>query len=236
MSGDSYRDIDSGGGNISFGNSGNLAQGANSRITTGLAPTPPPPGSIADAGLADVPSIDRSRNVFVVSGRDEQVRHRMYTLLRSLGLHPLEWEHLVAAGRAASPFLGQVVEDAPRMAQAAVVLLTPDDVVRLHPDLHERSERRHEVEETCQARPNVLIELGMVLMHYPERTLIVEFGDLRPIADLGGRNVIRFDGSAISVGKIVERLKIAECRVDDTGADWRDLQPFEHLDAYRRCP
>lgn len=179
---------------------------------------------------------DQARHVFVVHGRDEQARQVMFDLLRKLDLKPLEWEPLVRAAGGGSPYLGDVVASAPSLAQAALVLLTPDDVVRLHPELHAPREHGYEVTQTCQPRPNVLLELGMVLMAYPERTVIVEFGDLRPIADLAGRNVIRFDGSAVAVGKIVGRLERAGCAVDDSGADWRDTRSFQGLDAYRRRP
>jgi predicted nucleotide-binding protein len=132
------------------------------------------------------------------------------------------------------PFLGELVAEAPALAQAALVLLTPDDVVRLHSDLWQADDPAYEGEPTGQPRPNVLIELGMVLMAYPERTLIVEMGRLRPISDLGGRNVIRFDGSATALGKIVERLKLAGCQVNDTGSDWRRTAPYRRLAAYSR--
>ncbi len=65
---------------------------------------------------------------------------------------------------------------------------------------------------------------------------MVEMGELRPISDIGGRNVIRFDGSPASMGKLVERLKSAGCAVDDRGGDWRDPRRFARLDAYDRRP
>ncbi|ANP49207.1 putative nucleotide-binding protein [Streptomyces griseochromogenes] len=180
------------------------------------------------------PSPDRSRNVFVVHGRDEEARLKVFDLLRLLDLRPLEWEDLVRATGKTAPFLGEVIAQAPAQAQAALVLLTPDDVVQLHPDLRGPNEPPYESEPTGQPRPNVLIELGMVLMAYPERTLMVEIGTLRQISDIGGMNVIRFDGSATALGKIVERLKLAGCRVNDTGSDWRQTWPYRHLSAYAR--
>jgi predicted nucleotide-binding protein len=176
------------------------------------------------------------RRVFVIHGRDEAVRERMFDFLRALDLKPLEWEALVAASGSTVPFLGDVVQRAPALARAAVVLLTPDDVVNLHPGLHDRGEAAFEVTEACQPRPNVLIELGMVLTAYPKRAIMVEFGSLRPIADLAGRNVIRFDGSAISLGKLAERLKSAGCTADTQGSDWRSTRRFQGLDAYGRHP
>ncbi len=226
------------GGNQSTGNSGNQSFGDHSPIHAApVAPAgqPHPGGRRHDApsGAGDA---ERARGVFVVHGRDDQVRREMFELLRRLDLRPKEWEDLVRATGQASPFLGDVVAAAPAQAQAALVLLTPDDVVHLHPDLQGHHEPDHETRPVCQPRPNVLIELGMVLMAYPERTLIVEVGALRPIADINGRNVIRFDGSETALGKIVERLKLAGCAVNDTGSDWRQTYPFRHFSAYHRRP
>ncbi|MFH9083761.1 TIR domain-containing protein [Streptomyces sp. NPDC017673] len=194
----------------------------------------PPAAAHGTGPEHDGPAPDRRRNVFVVHGRDEEARLRMFDLLRLLDLRPLEWEDLVNATGKTAPFLGEVVAGAPELAQAALVLLTPDDVVQLHPDLRGRNEPPYETEPTGQPRPNVLIELGMVLMAYPERTLMVEIGQLRPIADIAGRNVIRFDGTETALRKIAERLKLAGCAVDDTRADWLQTWPYRHLAAYGR--
>jgi predicted nucleotide-binding protein len=193
-----------------------------------------PPAGPDRSGPRPGPSPDRGRNVFVVHGRDEEARLKVFDLLRLLDLRPLEWEDLVRATGRTAPFLGEVVAQAPAQAQAALVLLTPDDIVQLHPDLQGPGEPSYESEPTGQPRPNVLIELGMVLMAYPERTLMVEIGALRAISDIGGMNVIRFDGSATALGKIVERLKLAGCKVNDTGSDWRQTWPYRHLSAYAR--
>jgi predicted nucleotide-binding protein len=194
----------------------------------------PEPEDQAEASFAD-----RSRNVFVVYGRDEQARRAVFELLRSLDLRPLEWEPLVRATGEGTPFLGRVVADAPSLvqAQAALVVLTPDDIVLLHPDLRSTREDPHELQPSLQPRPNVLLELGMMLALYPRSTIILEFGDLRQVADLAGRNVIRFN-EAVSLPevlrKIAGRLEEAGCPVDDTGADWLDVRPFARLMAYRR--
>jgi predicted nucleotide-binding protein len=195
-------------------------------------PSAPRPADAGQGGSGAAP--DRGRSVFVVHGRDEEARLKIFDLLRLLDLRPLEWEDLVRATGRTAPFLGEVIAQAPAQAQAALVLLTPDDVVQLHPDLRGPNEPPYESEPTGQPRPNVLIELGMVLMAYPERTLMVEIGALRAISDIGGMNVIRFDGSATALGKIVERLKLAGCKVNDTGSDWRQTWPYRHLSAYHR--
>ncbi|MFI6409081.1 TIR domain-containing protein [Streptomyces sp. NPDC050548] len=201
-----------------------------------------PETSVADQGASDQPAgqapepavHDRSRSVFVVHGRDEEVRQAMFGLLRRLDLRPLEWEELVRATGKTAPFLGEVVMNAPAQAQAALVLLTPDDVAKLHPHLLGNRERDDETQLTGQPRQNVLIELGMVLMAYPERTVIVEVGRLRHVADTAGINVIRFDGTESSLAKIAARLRLAGCQLDDSGPEWRETRPFQNLSAYRR--
>jgi predicted nucleotide-binding protein len=176
------------------------------------------------------------RRVFVVHGRDEQLRRAMFELLRAIDLRPLEWEDLIRATGTTSPTLRDVVVMAPSVARATLVLLSPDDIVALHPDLHEPGEQPHETERRGQARPNVLVELGLALATSEDRTIVVEVGANRPITDLGGINTIRFNGTATAIGKIVERLKSAGCAVNDTGADWRDTKRFKKLAAYTRRP
>lgn len=177
-----------------------------------------------------------TRRVFMVHGRDTALVKRFYELLRAVHLEPLEWEKLVAGTGSAVPYLGQVVAKAPHLAQATLVLLSPDDIVELHPDLHHANDHPYERARAAQARPNVLFELGLALMAYPDRTVIVEVGQLRPIADLAGLNVIRFDGSAIAIKKVIDRLKLADCPVDTSGTDWLDPDRFADLTAYRRSP
>lgn len=180
---------------------------------------------------------DRTRNVFVVYGRDRHARGAVFQLLRSLNLRPLEWEKLVHATGDGSPFLGKVVADAPSLAQAAIVLLTPDDEVRLHPELRNDPEDSFELQRTLQPRPNVLMELGMALAVYPRSTIIVEFGTMRPFADIAGRTVIRFNAGSqphIELKSIAGRLKNAGCLVDDRGTDWLNVAPFTSMRAYSR--
>ncbi|MEU6198124.1 nucleotide-binding protein [Streptomyces sp. NPDC047061] len=223
-------------------NSQNIVGGRNSGFGYNVYNTPQQDGQSAkesaeqEAARAAQARADygRSRSVFVVHGRDEEVRTAMFGLLRRLDLRPLEWERLVRNTGGTAPFLGEVIEKALSQAQAALVLLTPDDVAKLHPHLLGDREQPYETQLTGQPRQNVLIELGMALMAYPERTIIVEVGEVRPAADLAGRNVIRFDGSETAVSKIVERLKGAECDLDDTRPDWRDTSYFRNLAAYRR--
>ncbi|MFD7135561.1 CATRA conflict system CASPASE/TPR repeat-associated protein [Streptomyces sp. NPDC059894] len=194
------------------------------------------PGGGPGSGPGGAPGGDRSRNVFVVHGRDAPARDAFFVFLRALGLCPLEWEDLVALTGSASPFLGEVIARAMPYTQAVVVLMTPEDVVRLHPDLHEAQEAAHESRWSLQARPNVLLELGMALVTHPDRTVIVVVGDQRPVSDLGGRNFVQMSGAPGFRAKVASRLRLAGCPVDTDGQDWLTAGDFTALTAYDRRP
>ncbi|MEU8006214.1 CATRA conflict system CASPASE/TPR repeat-associated protein [Catellatospora sp. NPDC049111] len=196
----------------------------------------------ADTRLARTPTrdpaegarVNHTRQVFVIHGRDEQVRRAVFGFLQALDLRPLDWEELVGATAQTTPFLGDVLTKAFEVAQAAVVLLTPDDGAVLHPRLRGAREETYETRLTGQARPNVIFEAGMAMARFPQRTLLVEFGRLRPFADIGGRNTIRFDGTPDSLNKFVQRLRFAGCDPNTTGNGWLDPDRFAGLDVYDR--
>ncbi|MBE1489167.1 TIR domain-containing protein [Plantactinospora soyae] len=198
-----------------------------------------PSAAVMSASFPSRPDTPHELNqrVFVVHGRDDAFVGRMFELLSLLGLRPMEWESLVtAAGRGPSPVLHEVIREGMSRAQAVVVLLTPDDVVHLHPDLRRDQEDGHELIPAGQPRPNVLMELGGALYGFADRTVIVRAGSIRPIADLGGINYIDFDGGEQSRAKLVERLRRAGCAVDDQGTEWRRPTRFEGLGTFTRRP
>ena len=78
------------------------------------------------------------------------------------------------------------------------------------------------------------MELGAALFAFRERTILVRVGTLRPIADLDGINYVDFDGSERARAKLVARLRVAGCAIDDSGTEWRRHSRFERLGAYRR--
>ena len=167
-------------------------------------------------------------HVFVVHGRDLRLRDGMFTFLRSIGLDPIEWTEAVAMTGKAAPYIGEILAAAFSNAQAVVVMLTGDDEARLRAELHGQSEPSHETELTAQARPNVLFEAGMAMAHNPERTVLVEFGHLRPFSDVVGRHSVKMDGSTEKRQDLANRLVKAGCMARLTGTDWHrsgDLRP-----------
>ena len=175
-----------------------------------------------------------ARDVFVIHGRDEQARTAMWDFLRAIDLHPLDWEEVVARTRSTMPSLIEVLHRAFEENQAAVVLMTPDDGALLHPGLRGPHDLPYETQLTGQARPNVLFEAGMAMALQPNRTLIVEVGLLRPFSDVGGLNVVKFDGRVQALQKIANRLRTAGCAVNTNGTDWLDVTRFAGLDAFTR--
>lgn len=166
------------------------------------------------------------RNVFVVHGRNEDVRQEMFSFLRSLDLNPIEWSEAIHYSGAGSPFIGDVLDAAFRRARVVIVLLTPDDEVRLKKDFLKKNDHDFEGRLTGQARPNVLFEAGLAFGHKPERTVLVEIGQTRPFSDVAGRNTIRFKDTPASRNELAARLETAGCVVKRKGSDWLNAGKF----------
>jgi predicted nucleotide-binding protein len=179
-----------------------------------------PVGSMAEGTSTSAAAAD-PKKVMVVHGRDEEARLAMFTFLRALGLEPQEWGALVEATGSAAPYIGEVLDKAFGVARAVVVLFTPDDEASLRLELRGANEPDHETTPTPQARPNVLFEAGMALGIHPERTVLVELGQLRPFSDIYGRHVVRLNGTDKPLKEIARRLSAAGCAVNEKDDDWR---------------
>jgi predicted nucleotide-binding protein len=167
------------------------------------------------------------QTVFVVHGRNLAARNSMFEFLRAIGLKPLEWSQAISATGEATPYIGQVLDTAFSIAQAVVVLMTPDDEACLRTEFQIEEDPEYERQPTGQARPNVLFEAGMALGRNPKRTVLVEIGTLRPFSDVGGRHVLRLDNSTKRRQDLAERLGSAGCAIVITGRDWHTVGSFE---------
>jgi len=167
-----------------------------------------------------------ARNVFVVYGRDVQAKREMFRFLRAIGLKPIAFSEASELTGKASPYIGEVLEVAFSQAQAVLVIMTPDDEARLREPLLNSDDEPFESRLNGQPRPNVIFEAGMALGLFPDRTVLVELGKLRPISDLSGRHVIRLKNSPQSKQQLANRLANAGCAVDLKG-DWLDEGSFE---------
>jgi predicted nucleotide-binding protein len=166
--------------------------------------------------------------VFVVHGRNLKIRSAMFAFLRSIGLQPIEWSEAVKLTGKATPYTLEVIQAGFSIAQAAVILFTPDDEARLLEEFYNAHEPAYEKEFTPQARPNVIFEAGMAMSLFSDRTLVIEFGHLRPMSDVVGLNTVRMNNSASSRQDVVDRLVTAGCPASIDGKrDWQTEGDFE---------
>lgn len=166
------------------------------------------------------------RKIFVVHGRDDRLRDDFFSFLRAIGLQPIEWSEALSLTGKATPYTGEAIESAFKNAQAVVVLLSPDDEVRLSPELWKDKEDEDEKEIRLQARPNVLFEAGMAFGTHPNRTLLIEVGQVKAFSDVAGRHVVRLSNSSEGRNDIAERLRTAGCDVSTSGSDWLKMGDF----------
>jgi hypothetical protein len=167
------------------------------------------------------------RRVFVVHGRNRQIRDSVFAFLRAIGLLPIEWSQAVEMTENATPEISQVLMRAFSRAQAIVVVLSGDDVARLREEFLTQDEPEYERLATPQARPNVLFEAGLAFGSHPQRTVLVQVGNIRPFSDIAGRHIIRLDNSSGRRQELAQRLKIAGCEIDLSGTDWHHIGDFE---------
>jgi predicted nucleotide-binding protein len=166
------------------------------------------------------------RKVFVVHGRNEELRRSLFSFLRAIDLVPTEWTEAIKNTGKSSPYIGEILETAFSQAQAIVVLMTPEDEARLHPEYHGVDEPVYETKFTLQARANVLFEAGMAMGRNPDRTVLVEVGKLRGFSDIVGRHTIRLNNEPEKRLELANRLATAGCKVNKDGTDWLKIGDF----------
>jgi predicted nucleotide-binding protein len=167
------------------------------------------------------------RRVFVVHGRNILARDAVFELLRAIDLYPIEWEEAIAMTGNTSPSTLTAIERAFANAQAALVILTGDDLARLGKRYLSEQDEPYEHRLTRQARPNVIFEAGMAFGNHPGRTVIVSFGKTRPISDIAGTNILYLSDSPESRQKLAGRLKNAGCAADtENKSDWLKAGDF----------
>ncbi|MCC7293602.1 MAG: nucleotide-binding protein [Phycisphaerales bacterium] len=210
------------------------------------SPVAPPNGGVAPAPVVARPAGKTAgklgkkggkktpNQVFVVYGRDKAAKDAMFTFLRAVGVKPIEWNSALAMSKQAAPYIGEILETAFTNARAIVVLLTPDDLVQLRPDLVSPTDKPYERTLTGQARPNVLFEAGMAFATHPGRTLLVQVGNVKEFSDVGGRHVVHMTDDYAKRQELATKLTNAGCDVDTSGSDWVNAGDF--TDPQARTP
>lgn len=185
-----------------------------------------PPGYKQDNDI-NKDALKDSKKVFVVHGRNTKAREALFTFLRSIGLQPLEWSKLVHDTGKTMPHITDILNKAFSQAHTIVVLITPDDEVRLREPFRNKDDLIYELDFSGQARPNVLFEAGMAMGNNPDKTIIVELGNIRPFSDIAGLQVIKLDDSTQKRQELANRLISAGCPVVLDGTDWHSFGDFE---------
>jgi hypothetical protein len=173
-----------------------------------------------------VPATD-NKKVMVVHGRDK-ARDDLFSLLRALGLEPIEWSAAVKATGTTKPYTGQAVEAAFAAAQAAVILLVPEEQVALRNDLRDPKDPS-DAQMAWQPRPNVFYEGGIAVTSHPDRTIVLELGRPRTATDLAGVNTVRIDSDQRWRHNLANRLRDAGCPANTDGTDWLTVGEFVEI-------
>lgn len=169
----------------------------------------------------------KGKKVFVVHGRNEQLRRAMFTFLRALGLTPVEWSTALKATGSGSPTIMQVINVLMEESAAVAVLLTPDDLVQLKPQLLRKNDKEIERQQVGQARPNVLFEAGIAMGSRPNETVLVQIGDVKSFTDVGGIHVSYLNNGPEARQELAQKLQAASCDVDMSGTDWLKEGDFD---------
>ena len=165
------------------------------------------------------------RSVFLVHGRNIEIANAMKEFLRSLDLRIIEWEQAVGLTGEPNPYIGDVITSGLEAADGIVVLATPDDIVKLDPNLVANTEDP-ELIEARQPRQNVIYEAGMAMALAPNRTLVIATPGTKILSDLSGRHLAYLDDSSQARKRILGRLQTIGLSIDDSGHGWLDAGDF----------
>lgn len=171
-------------------------------------------------------SANDGRRVFLVHGRDHSARDSLIALLKAFDLKVINWRDAAAHAGGGTPYTGHIVAAGMDLADAVVILMTPDDIGYVRPEFREVSDGPHELEATGQARLNVVFEAGMAMARDRDRVVLVEVGQVRKMSDIDGLNFIRMHDSIERRKDLAQRLRSAGLSVDTDGEEWRTAGKF----------
>jgi predicted nucleotide-binding protein len=193
--------------------------------------TPPAPPARPEARGPRRAKAPRQRQpgrlVFVVHGRDENLRRSIFDFIRAVGLTPLEWSKARAMTGKPNPVISEILDTAFARAAAVVVVLSPDDEAKLADHFIRPSDPAHERRLAGQPRANVLWEGGMAYSRSADRTVLVQVGKVRPFSDIAGHHILHLTDAPEDRTEFVARLRSAKCEVDTDGRDWLRVGTFQ---------
>lgn len=167
-----------------------------------------------------------TRSVYVVYGHDLAVRDAMFAFLKSLNLQPITKEAAVKLTGEASPFADRIVDAAFKHVQAIIVLFTGDDRARQRAGLHKGNENVRGKKFWYQPSQDQIFEAGYAFGRSPERTILIQVGNIQLFSDIDGRYIPNFTGKEHERRDLIDRLKNAGCVVNDLDDAWRSAGNF----------
>lgn len=156
------------------------------------------------------------RDVFIIHGRNHQIRDSIFNFLRSLDLHPISFEEAKQKTGKGSPYILEILEKAITDKINIIALFTPDDIGFLNPYFHRPSDSEKDKRPMGQTRQNVIFETGMALAKNPDRTILIFFGDVREFSDILGLHYTRLDNTSERRTDLKNLLKSIGCPIKET--------------------
>ncbi len=167
----------------------------------------------------------KNNTIFVVHGRDHQLNGDMFNFLRALGLNAVEFSQAIAETAGANPNITNVVKGALKRAQGVLVMFSPDEEARLKTKFRTPKDSS---KLEGQSRLNVIFEAGIALGAHPEKTLLVEVGQVRSISDIAGMHIPRLTNDPTSRKELAQRLrKKLKLKVNTEGDYWLQVGNFD---------
>lgn len=106
-------------------------------------------------------------DIFVIYGRNLQIRDSIYKFLGKLGLHPVSFEEAKQKTGKGAPYILEILNQAISNEIPIISLLTPDDIGYLNPYFHKNTDKENEKQPMGQSRQNVIFETGMAFAKNP---------------------------------------------------------------------
>lgn len=167
------------------------------------------------------------RYVFVVRGRDSAAYGALRSFLTALDLRVITWDEATTQAGGGTPHTLDIVRAGIDMADAVIVLMTPDDLAYVKGEFYDpvRDDPR-EARETGQARQNVVFEAGWAMALGQDKVILVRAGDVRPLSDIDGLNYVWLTNEIDSRRQLITRLRNCKLDVHDNHDGWRDAGTF----------
>ena len=167
---------------------------------------------------------EKRQSVYIVEGKNGKETKRIEELLQNtFGLHCLTKQD-VAGSTGGSSFIGDILNVAFEKAQAVIVLLTPEENVRLRQKFWRTNEDVLETEFHPQPTQEQIFEAGYAFGKFPQRTILIRTGEIRPMSDIVGRFILSKEEVTPPAIQLRDNLLQAGCIIKDIPAEFTDQE------------